>query len=485
MNTNEFNPAAISELIQKLRIIGTDSQHIEVKSNIGKSVRPTLSAFSNAEGGLLIVGLSEPDGFTPVENFNAAAAQDQLMSYCGELTPVVHPHIEIMPFEGSLLLVAKIEELFADQKPCYITAQGRYGGSYRRTGEGDKKLIDYEVDRLIEEKTQPRWDDSIITEASLADLDPATLANFLESEKTKRPRTFAHGEESAMQRLRVLREGHPTLASLLVLGEYPQEFFPRLTVTFALFPGTSKGDITTGIRLLDSVTLNGPIPELVEESVALVAKNMRTGAMVGDVYRKELPDYPLIAVREAVVNALMHRDYSPASRGTQVQINMFVDRLEITSPGGLYGGVKKSSLGEAGVSSTRNQRLSLFLENVSYPGGGAVAENRGTGFAVMQHALAKALMPPVEVINNLTEFTVVFRRRKVAPQEQYQTVNDKVRHIFLEINGTSSYSITELIEATSASRTAIQRAVNKLIDDGIVEPTEPPRSPKQRYRRTR
>ena len=185
------------------------------------------------------------------------------MSYCGELTPVVHPHIEIMPFEGSLLLVAKIEELFADQKPCYITAQGRYGGSYRRTGEGDKKLIDYEVDRLIEEKTQPRWDDSIITEASLADLDPATLANFLESEKTKRPRTFAHGEEIAMQRLRVLREGHPTLASLLVLGEYPQEFFPRLTVTFALFPGTSKGDITTGIRLLDSVTLNGPIPELV------------------------------------------------------------------------------------------------------------------------------------------------------------------------------------------------------------------------------
>lgn len=193
-------------------------------------------------------------------------------------------------------------------------------------------------------------DDSVITEASLTDLDHTALSNFLESEKAKRPRTFAQGEETAMQRLRILRKGNPTLASLLALGEYPQEFFPRLTVTFALFPGTSKGDITTGMRLLDSVTLNGPIPELVEESVALVAKNMRTGAMIDDVYRKELPDYPLIAVREAVVNALMHRDYSPSSRGTQVQVNMFVDRLEITSPGGLYGGVSKASLGKARVS---------------------------------------------------------------------------------------------------------------------------------------
>ena len=88
-----------------------------------------------------------------------------------------------MSFEDALILVAKVEEFLADQKPCYVTTQGRYGGSYRRTGEGDTKLIDYEVDRLIEEKTQPQWDDSVITEASLTDLDHTALSNFLESEK--------------------------------------------------------------------------------------------------------------------------------------------------------------------------------------------------------------------------------------------------------------------------------------------------------------
>ncbi len=141
-------------------------------------MRATLSAFSNAEGGLLIAGISEQDGFIPAPNFDANAAQSRLINYCGDLTPAIHPHIEIMPFEDALILVAKVEEFLADQKPCYVTTQGRYGGSYRRTGEGDTKLIDYEVDRLIEEKTQPQWDDSVITEASLTDLDHTALSNF-------------------------------------------------------------------------------------------------------------------------------------------------------------------------------------------------------------------------------------------------------------------------------------------------------------------
>lgn len=270
-----------------------------------------------------------------------------------------------------------------------------------------------------------------------------------------------------------------SLAALLAMGEYPQSFFPRLTVTFAAFPGTDKGSVTEGVRLLDSATLSGPIPELVEETINYVKKNMQTGAFIGDTYRKDLPDYPLIAVREAIVNALMHRDYSPTAKGTPVQVNLFVDRLEITSPGGLYGTATKANLEDAQITSTRNQRLATFLESTSFPHGGAVAENRGTGIAVIQSALADALMPRAEIQTSITHFTIVFRRRKVAPLERHGTAIDRV---LAQLEQHETASTTELVASTKLSRSAITKALNELVASGQVEHTEPLRSPKQRYR---
>lgn len=468
----------LEDVVKEIRDIATDTQRIEVKSSVGKDILPTLSAFSNSGGGILIIGLSEREGFTVAKGFDASAAQNALVSRCNQMTPRVHPEIRIEPFEGSSVIVASVPEISAHEKPCYVTERGRYGGSFRRSGEGDQKLLQYEVDRLLEEQRPPRWDEDPVEEAELADLDSHVLNAFLESQRAIRPRTFADGQETALTRLKVLKDGKPTLAALLAMGEYPQEFFPRLTATFALFPGTSKGNIGTGSRMLDSKSFAGPIHEIVENVVSAVRVNMREGGFIGEVYREELPDYPLVAVREAIVNALMHRDYSPQARGTQVQVNMFVDRLEIMSPGGLYGGVTLESLGTAGQSSTRNERLATFLESPALPGG-ALAENRGTGIQVIQTALERALMPPAEMYNDLTQFTIIFRKRRVAPTERYATAYDKVK---AQLESQESASTTELMEKTKLSRTSIQRAINRLIEDGIAEPTEPPRSPRQRYR---
>ncbi|OFO17152.1 DNA-binding protein [Corynebacterium sp. HMSC22B11] len=469
----------LEKIINDLRIIGTDKQGIEVKSGVGKSIRDTLSAFSNGNGGVIIIGLSEADGFQPVPNFDPKTVQDQLEQRCVQLTPAVRPLVDIVPFEDSTLLVVEVEELASADKPCYVTDKGRYNGSFIRTGDGDVSLSHYEVDRLLEEKVQPKWDEIPVEGALLEDLDEDVLASYLRLQEERRPKTFAKGRETALRRLRIAAGETPTLASLLVMGEYPQEFFPRLAVTFAQFPGTRKGEVTEGYRLLDSKTITGNIPELVGESVATVKKNMRTGAMIDGAFRRDLPDYPPVAVREAVVNALMHRDYSPHSQGSPVQISMFVDRLEITSPGGLYGGVSVHSLGMDGVSSTRNQRIATLLEDVHFPGGGIVAENRGTGIDTMQTALADALMPPPHYLNTLNSFTVTFYRRKVAPQERYGTARDIVLE---QLRGLSSASTSELTEKTALSRSAVLKALNELIAEGIVERTEPDRSPKQRYR---
>lgn len=422
-----MDPETLSRIVNELRVIGTDGQSVEVKSGVGKDILKTLSAFSNTSGGTLLVGLSEDTGMAPVPGFDAKSARNQLESRLEQLTPVVRD----------------------------------------------------EVDRLVEEHHQPKWDETPVEEASLGNLVPEALTDYLEEQRAARPRTFAQGDETALERLRITKGGIPTLSSLLAMGEYPQEFFPRLTVSFAHFPGASKGEVAEGLRLIDSQTLSGPIPELVEQAVSLVGRNMATGAFIEGAYRRELPDYPLAAVREAIVNALMHRDYSPMARGTQVQVNMFVDRLEIVSPGGLYGTVTKRTLGQAGLSSTRNQRLSTLLEQVRLPGGGLVAENCGTGFAIMQEALRKALMPPIEVLDDLTSFTVILRRRRIAAEERHGTARDRV----LALSATrSSVSTTELVTETGLSRSAVQGAINELITSGRLEPIAPPRSPRQRYR---
>jgi len=464
----------LAEMINQLRTVGAESSSIEAKTGVGRAVLETLSAFSNHGGGILIVGVSENDGFTVVQDFNPKAARDALTNFCDQLSPPARPEISIVPFESGQVLVAEIPEMEPQDKPCYVTERGLYKGSYIRTGDSERRLTPYEVDRIVENKGQPSWDREPVPDASLEDLDVATLSHYTEKQQAAREKTFADGMPTALRRLQVLRDDNPTLASLLTMGDYPQQFYPRLAVTFALYPGTGKGDITEGFRLLDSARITGPIPEMVEEGVRLVEKNMRTAGLIEGVFRKDVPDYPPVAIREALVNALMHRDYSPTALGTPVQIDMYVDRLQISNPGGLFGGVTAENLGQPGVSTSRNQLLSTFLEDLSFSSGGTVAENRGTGIAVMRSATASALMPPPEFSNTLTHFTVTFHKRKVASTETHETAYEKVSRLLQE---RTSWSTTELKEATGLSRTAVQKSLNQLLTEGVAEVTRAPKEP--------
>ena len=487
---------ALPGLVERLRAIGSDASAIEVKASVGKlpkSVPETLSAFANGSGGILILGLDEAAGFAPAKGFQSDRIAETLAGTCADrMHPPLRPDIEVVPFEGAIVVAAQIEPLRPVDKPCYIKERGAYQGSFIRTGEGDRRLSAYEIDRLREEHRQPRWDEEVIPDASMNDLDEALVEALLARQRALRPALFRSGApEEVLQRLRVVRSDEtgalrPTLAGLLALGVFPQEFFPRLTVTFAVFPGTSKATVIHGReRMLDSRTLSGPIPKLVRDTVSAVAGNMRVGAVVEGAFRKDVPDYPLAAVREAVTNALMHRDYSDLARGTQVQVNMYVDRLEVLNPGGLYGTVTVATLGRPGISSARNQRLSALLEDVVYPDGGMVAENRGTGFATIEAELQHALMPPPIARDDITGFGLTFQRRHLTRDEGGGNLGTSVREAILaEVDRRGSISSREVMQASGLSRSSILNHIKALVEEGVLIPTEPGRSPRKRYRRT-
>lgn len=186
--------AKMTELIELMRLIGNDTQQCEVKEckrKISSTITDTLSAFSNGSGGWIILGLSEKNGFTPVEGFDARAMQEALSQACEKMTPVVRPVIVTCPFEGANLVFARIDEMLPRDKPCFTTALGPHGGSFIRTGDGDRRMTSYEVDRLIEEHLQPTYDLDIVPDATTDDLDPQLVAGLLARVREQHPRVFA------------------------------------------------------------------------------------------------------------------------------------------------------------------------------------------------------------------------------------------------------------------------------------------------------
>lgn len=153
--------------------------------------------------------------------------------------------------------------------------------------------------------------------------------------------------------------------------------------------------LSDGTRFLDNQSCNGPIPTMIQDALEAVRRNMRVAAVVRGVGRQDRFDYPLEVIRELVVNAVMHRDYSAHARGTQVQIELYADRLVVKSPGGIYGSVAVEQLGVEEISSSRNAVLAKLLAEVPLEGSGAmVFENRGSGLPRVMAQLRDAGMSP-------------------------------------------------------------------------------------------
>lgn len=291
---------------------------MEVKRAAGglpQSVAETMSAFANSKGGILILGLDERAGFAAVGVSDPVTLRDELAGVArGKLTPPLAPGINVVPFEGVTLVVAEVEALPPAQRPCYVTAGSLYNGAYVRAGDGDQRLTPYEIDRLRENSGQPRWDEEPVPQATAKDLDRGAVLRLIETASRNSPRSFSGlSEPDALARLGVLvpHDGSlvPSLAGLLSVGAYPRQFFPQLMVSLAVYPHEDAGQPGPGgIRFLDSAALGGTVPAMVADSIQAAQRNLRLASRIVGAGREDYWEVEPEVIREAVVNALMHRD---------------------------------------------------------------------------------------------------------------------------------------------------------------------------------
>lgn len=405
----------LREIIAKLQSERADTAAVEAKKAAGglpRSLRGTLSAFSNTPGGgVIVLGLDEELGFAVAGVPDPGKLQADLSSMCNSMVPPVRALVDIHHVDRFHVLVAEVPELPPSEKPCYYGGAGLVNGAYIRVGDADQRLTQYEVLMMRANAGRPREDLLPVAEASMEELDPGLVSALVRRVREREPRVFS--SKSTEQTLRLLRasvehDGQevPTLAGWLALAEYPQRLFPNLTVTFVHYPTSRAGELGLGEqRFVDERGFSGPLPRLIPDVMHALRVNMPKGAFAGRSF-SQWP-YPEDAIRECVVNAIVHRDYSSLSSGTAVQVELYPDRLHIKSPGGLYGTVHEDQLGDEGISSTRNEALVRLLEAVpASDNDNPLCQNRGTGIPLMLAALRRAKMRPPHFRDRVSGFDV-------------------------------------------------------------------------------
>lgn len=484
----------VTKIINDLRHRGVERSRVEVKSAVEgcpKSLRETISAFANGSGGVIILGLDD-ETFTPTK-LNPERIRDAVERMAADdIEPPVRGDIEIEVLEdGHRVVVFDIPEADPRDKPVYIKTRGTYAGSYIRSGEGDRRLTHYEIDRLIENRTQPLFDREPVGDASPDDLDSALVERLIQRVRERQPRVFSQLSQSdCLRKLGALTtvDGRvvPTLAGILTLGIYPQQFFPQLFISVVVLPTDTMGELGAfGERFIDNQSCDGPIPTMVADAVNTVIRNTRQTAVISEFGRVDRPEYPGEVIRELLVNAVMHRDYSPQSRGTQIQVEIYPNRLVVRSPGGIYGAVNPEDFGQPDVSSSRNVVLAKLLADTTTQDGRVIAENRGSGIPQIFYSLARQGIDKPQFQDNIRSLTVTVNgsqaERLSSPIVSDDGLTTNQALVVAQLRDDEPLALATIQEDTGLTYRSALNAINQLIALGLVTATAPKRSKNRKY----
>jgi ATP-dependent DNA helicase RecG len=384
----------LQEIIQKAGQKKNEDTTLEFKAakrGTPETLYDTLSSFSNTAGGTIVFGIDEN------HNFDVCGVQDSrdliknVSRQCDEMEPKVIPLFTQTEYNGRVIVSAEIAEMDYLNKPCFYKGKGKAKGSYIRVGDADEVMSDYEIYSF--EVYKRKVDEELRTNSRVTsqDIDTRLLNGFIDKLLLVKPNLRNMSNEDILRANGLLTDDQPTLCSLLCFGKIPQMISPMLDIVCAN-PATDTYGVSDnhGVRFLSSPRIDGTLSEMVDGALAYVLNNMKKKIIVGkDGKRHDEPEYPELAVREAILNAVIHRDYSIFTETCPITVTLFSDRLEITNPGALFGRMTLEDLGKKNAD-TRNPFIAFAMEIIQN------TENRFSGIPTMRAAMKEAgLLPPV------------------------------------------------------------------------------------------
>ena len=276
----------------------------------------------------------------------------------------------------------------------------------------------------------------------------------------------------------IKRDGEVTLSAVMNFSAYPQAYFPQLCIIAMVVPGKEIGAVgEAGERFRDNKRIEGTITEMLEGAMQFVRRNMSTKTIIDPQTgkREDRTDYPVMAVREVILNALVHRDYSIHTEGMPIQIIMYDDRMEIKNPGGIYGRIRVDQLGKI-QPDTRNPVLASELEVLK------ITENRYSGIPTIRRAMKDYALEEPEFVDERGSFTVkLYKHKGTDKTEKAENLYENDLVLFCKTPRTRK-EICEYLGLNSVTY-AIQSYVMPLVEKGVIKMSIPdkPKSQKQLF----
>ena len=466
------------ELVGKIKQMKCESNTLEIKAAKDgcPKIFDTLSSFSNQYGGGTIVfGIDEKNDFEICGVYDPADLQKKIMEQAVQMEPELRPLCTVVNINGKTIVSAEIQEIDNEIKPCFYKGSGRLKGSYLRVGDGDRHMTEYEVYSYEAFRKKIQDELRIAERAELSDIDTDAHTEYLITMRKKKPNLANLPTDKINSLQGFVIDNKPTLAGVMLFSPYPQGFFPQLCITAVSVQGSEMGnDSEVGERFIDNARIDGNIVNMLDESLNFVRRNMKMTTYIDPQTgkRSDKAEYPVIAVRELILNALVHRDYSSHTDFTPITIKMFSNRIEIENPGGLYGRMTLDRLGKV-AADTRNPFLANALEVIS------VTENRYSGIPTVINSTKNAGLPEPKFENDRGVFRVTLFNNTSA-----QSSSDNETDLLLFCKSPRSRAeIEEHFRGKLTINYVMTNIVHQLVKSGRLKQTIPdkPKSKNQRY----
>lgn len=419
----------------------TESKTLEFKENTKglQGILKTVVSFANTSGGIIVIGVKDKSKeVLGIEN--PLLEEEKLAnSISDSISPLLVPEIELITYRNKELLIIRVPHVAG---PFFLKKEGLNKGTYVRFGS---------TNRLVNEEMMS----SLKLIAANRTFDELPFKGKIDEELIQEAFQWIKKEPNnkTCKMLGIYTDHFgkqvPTIGGILLFGKDRQENLPDAIIRLARFQGNTKE------KILDSIEITSPLPFAIIEGIQFIERHISIEAKIGKIFRKDVPQYPPFAIREALINAIVHSDYS--IKGCHIQIAIFSDRIEITNPGGLpFGQTLKKAL--SGYSRLRNRVIGRVFRELK------LIEQWGSGLQrIIETCKKMGLEEPLfEEEHNQFRITLFSsKKRKIL-------VNTWEKKLINYLQENESIKSQEAAKLWKISDRATRTRLKKMMENGII-----------------